>query len=130
MSKNRGQILDRYGQRFNRLDVNTYYIDDNSRRQNKRQRILKGKPRLCQFLLHFTTYFTNVSYVNSKRPKKEGCSNEWGKKGRSQEAGGRKKRRRQRETVKMGEEREERMDGRERGIKQFHGNFWFDVAKR
>ena len=120
--------MDRYSQRFDRQDVNTYYIDDDSRRQNQRQRILKGKPRLCQFLLHFTTYFTNVSCVNSKRPRKEGCSNEWKKK--RQEAGVGKKRRKQLDTEKMGEERKKRMEGRERGIKQFHGNFWFDVAKR
>ena len=31
--------------------------------------------------LHFTTYFPNVSYVNSsKRLRKEGCSNEGKKK--------------------------------------------------
>ena len=67
---------------------------------------------------------TNVFYVNSKRPRKEGCSNE------GEKRQGRKKRRRQLETEKMGEERGERMEGREKGIKQFHGNFWFDVAKR
>ena len=48
-----------------------------------------------------------------------------GKRGKA----GRKKRIRQLETVKMGEERGQRMEGRERGIKQFHVNFWFDVAK-
>ena len=42
------------------------YVDDDSRRQN-RQNILKGKPRLCQFRLHFTTYFPNVSCVNIVR---------------------------------------------------------------
>ena len=63
------------------------YIDDDTRRQNKRQRILKGKPPVRQFLSYFTTYFPNVSYVNSsKRPRKEGCSKEWKKKqGRRQE---------------------------------------------
>ena len=37
--------------------------------------------------LHFTTYFPNVSYVNSKkRLRKEGCSNEGkNKQGRRQE---------------------------------------------
>ena len=58
------------------------YVDDDSRRQNNMQRILKGKLRLCQFLLHFTTYFPNVSYVNSERPRMEGCSNEGKKKAR------------------------------------------------
>ena len=52
-----------------------------------------------------------------------------GKKKARQKARGRKKRRGQLETVKMGEERGQRMEGRERGIKQFHVNFWFDVAK-
>ena len=41
---------------------------------------------ICQFLLHFITYFPNVSYVNSERPRTEGCSNE-GKKKAGQEAG-------------------------------------------
>ena len=51
-----------------------------------RTRILKGKPPVCQFLSHFTTYFPNVSYVNSKIPRMEDCSNEGGKKqGRRQE---------------------------------------------
>ena len=54
---------------------------------------------------------TRVSYVNSKRRRKEGCSNE-GKRGKAE----RKKRRGQLETVKMGEERGQRMEGRERGI--------------
>ena len=63
------------------------YIDGDSRWQNKRQRMLKGKSRLCQLLSHFTTYLPNVSYVNSKRPRKEGCSNE-GKKTVRQKAGG------------------------------------------
>ena len=41
---------------------------------------------LLQFLLHFTIYFPNVSYVNSKRPRMEDCSNEGKKKqGRRQE---------------------------------------------
>ena len=31
--------------------------------------MLKGKSRLCQFLSHFTTYFPNVSNVNSNRPR-------------------------------------------------------------
>ena len=57
-----------------------------ARRQNKRQRMLKGKSRLCQFLSHFTIYFPHVSYVNSKRPRMEDCSNEGEKKAR-QEAG-------------------------------------------
>ena len=36
--------------------------------------------------LHFTTYFPNVFYVNSKRPRMEDCSNEGEKKqGRRQE---------------------------------------------
>ena len=39
-----------------------------------------------------------------------------GKKKARQKAGGRKKRRGQLETVKMGEERGQRMEGRERGI--------------
>ena len=59
------------------------YIDDDTRRQNKRQRILKGKSKTtCMSVsLHFTTYFPNVSYVNSsKRLRKEGCSNEGKKK--------------------------------------------------
>ena len=92
------------------------------------QRILKGKLRLCQFLLHFTTYFPNVSYVNSERPRTEGCSND-GKK--ESKAGGRKKRRGQLETVKMGEEKGKRMEGRERGRKQLrHVKSWFLKAKR
>ena len=77
------------------------------------QRILKGKSRLCQFLSHFTTYFPNLSYVNSKRPRKEGCSNEWEKESK---AGGRKKRRGQLETVKM-EKREESKWKGEKGKK-------------
>ena len=60
--------------------------------------------------LHFTTYFPNVSYVNSKRPRMEDCSNEGEKKQ------GRKKRRGKLKTVKTGEERGQRMEGRERGI--------------
>ena len=41
---------------------------------------------ICQLLLHFTTYFPNVSYVNSKRPRMEDCSNEGEKRqGRRQE---------------------------------------------
>ena len=105
------------------------YIEDDSRRQNKMQRILKGKlrPIYVSFFFYFTTYFPNLSYVNSKRPSMEGCSNELEKESK---AGGRKKRRGQLETVKMGEEKGQRMEGRERGMKQFHVNFWFDVAKR
>ena len=69
---------------------------------------------ICQFLLHFTTYFPNVSYANSsKRPRKEGCSNEGKKKQ------GRKKRRRQLETVKMERERGKKMEGRERNESNF-----------
>ena len=49
-------------------------------------RILKGKPTACQFLSHFTTYFPNVSYVNSKIARMEDCSNEGEKRqGRRQE---------------------------------------------
>ena len=47
--------------------------------------MLKGKSRLCQFLSHFTTYFPKVSYVNSKRSRKEGCSNEGEKKANGRE---------------------------------------------
>ena len=77
--------------------------------------------------LHFTTYFPNVSYVNSKRTRMEECSNEGEKKqGRRQEE-------KEKET-KNGEdgrrERGQRMEGRERGRKQFHLNSWFEVAKR
>ena len=34
--------------------------------------------------LHFTAYFPNVSYVNSKRPRMEDCSNEGEKKARQE----------------------------------------------
>ena len=78
--------------------------------------MLKGKSRLCQFLSHFTTYFPKVSYVNSKRSRKEGCSNERGKESK---AGGRKRRRRQLETAKMGEERGKQMERRERNESNF-----------
>ena len=73
--------------------------------------------------LHFTTYFPNVSYVNSKRPRME----DWGKRSK---AGGKKKRRRKLKTVKRGEERGQRMERRERRRKQFHLNSWFEVAQR
>ena len=56
-------------------------------RRSARAPLLKGKPSVCQFLLHFTTYFPNVSYANSsKRRRKEDSSNEGKKKqGRRQE---------------------------------------------
>ena len=76
--------------------------------------------------LHFTAYFPNVSYVNSKRPRMEDCSNEGEKKqGRRQEEKEGKLK-----TVKTGEERGQRMEGRESGRKKFHLNSWFEVAKR
>ena len=72
---------------------------------------------ICQFLLHFTTYFPNVSYVNSsKRPRMEDCSNE----GKRSKAGGRKKRRRKLKTVQTGEERE---DSERKGEKGDESNF-------
>ena len=74
---------------------------------------------ICQFLLHFTTYFHNVSYVNSKRPRMEGCSNE----GKRSKAGGRKKRSRKLKTVKTGEEKGKRMEGREKGTKAISSEF-------
>ena len=64
---------------------------------------------MCQFLLHFTTYFPNVSYANSsKRPRKESCSNEGKKRqGREEE---------KEETTRDGEDgrRERTANGRER----------------
>ena len=81
---------------------------------------------ICQFLLHFNTYFPNVSYVNSKRPRMEDCSNEGEKKqGRRQEE-------KEEETKDGADGRRERTaNGRERKErKQFHPNSWFEVAKR
>ena len=78
---------------------------------------------ICQFLLHFTTYFPNVSYVNSKRPRMEDCSNEWEKKqGRRQEE--------KEEETKDGEDgrRERTANGRER--KRDESNFiWIPGLK-
>ena len=34
------------------------------------------------FLFHYL--FPNVSYVNSKRPRKEGCSNDWEKESKAE----------------------------------------------
>ena len=69
--------------------------------------------------LHFTTYFPNVSYVNSsKRLRKAGCNNE-----------GEKKKARRHEEKKAetsdgedgGRERITSLEGRERGIPcEFH----------
>ena len=107
------------------------YIEDDSRRQNKMQIILKGKLRpiyVSFFFFFFTTYFPNLS-MKTARDQGRKAVVMTGKKKARQKARGRKKRRGQLETVKMGEERGQRMEGRERGIKQFHVNFWFDVAK-
>ena len=62
------------------------YVEDDSRRQNKMQIILKGKlrPIYVSFFFFFTTYFPNLSYVNSKRPRKEGCSNDWEKESKAE----------------------------------------------
>ena len=74
---------------------------------------------ICQLLLHFTTYFPNVSYVNSKRPRMEGCSNKGEKKqGRRQEE--------KEEETKDGEDgrRERTANGRERkGTKTISSKF-------
>ena len=75
---------------------------------------------ICQFLLHFTTYFPNVSYVNStKRPRKEDCSNE------GEEKQGRRQEEKEEETKDVEDRRRGRTaNGRERkGTKVISSEF-------
>ena len=76
--------------------------------------------RYMSVSLHFTTYFPNVSYVNSsKRPRKEDCSNE------GEEKQGRRQEEKEEETKDVEDRiRERTANGRERkGTKVISSEF-------
>ena len=83
---------------------------------------------MCQFT-SYILLLVSLTFPMQTAPRDQGRKAVV-RRGKRSKAGGRKRRRGQLETVKMREERGKRMEGRERGIKQFHVNFWFDVAKR